>query len=524
MSLANQLPRNVKCELKRTMTQKLVEFCGKDARPMEIITGDGFINIAQFLVQVGAEHGNIDVTTVLPHPTTVSRHISDAKRKIHDEIFPVIKNSILNCECSATTDLWTDDSKKNSYIAFTVHFFDDNFVLKKYLLFTSVFGEPRDIKKIMKKDGENIKAEIIAQFELLGYDRELFKKMKFVTDRGSNVILALKDYSRDDCRCHRLNTILQNTFDSEDVPLVITKIIVISKKIVRHLKASGKTNLLPKTVVQECETRWNTNLDLLKSVIEQYDEIKMLLTVKQRHQWHINIELAEEIIRFLIPFKEATKSLEGETYPTSCKILLWWEHLTKHLNESNFVQLPVKSLARTAKSFFDLKFKVTMDNKIACFLDPRYRYLKMLSEDERNDVYIEVKRLLQEFTQVEGHELPSLAKKSRFSMFEVASSDLQSHDEFQFYMQNADYSQYLNSEDNKKHLVELFWRNNKVRFPKLYLLAKKRLHVPASSAPSEIIFSSAGRICNKRYNLKPENLDDLVFLKNNLQIQKGEGI
>lgn len=43
MSLAQgELLSHIITDLKKTMTQKLVEFCGKDSRPMDIITGDGF--------------------------------------------------------------------------------------------------------------------------------------------------------------------------------------------------------------------------------------------------------------------------------------------------------------------------------------------------------------------------------------------------------------------------------------------------------------------------------------------------
>lgn len=38
---------------------------------------------------------------------------------------------MINNECSATTDMWRDDFRKKSFIAMTVHFFDDNFTLKK---------------------------------------------------------------------------------------------------------------------------------------------------------------------------------------------------------------------------------------------------------------------------------------------------------------------------------------------------------------------------------------------------------
>lgn len=189
---------------------------------------------------------------------------------------------------------------------------------------------------------------------------------------------------------------MQNTFSSEDVPLIITKIITICKKIVKYLKDSGKTSHLAKAVVQECETRWNTKLGVIESVTRQYDQIKELLTIEQRRKWYFNVDLAKEIVRFLTPFKEVTESLEGDTYPTACKVLLWWENLSMHLNEENFIELPVKSLVRIAKKFFDSKYEINMDNKIACFLDPRYRFLKMLSEEERNEVFHEIKGLLQE--------------------------------------------------------------------------------------------------------------------------------
>lgn len=519
-----ELPTKIKTEIKKTLTKKLVEFCGNDNRPMEIVSGEGFQNLAQFLVEMGAKHGHIDVSTILPHPTTISRHIGDVKKTLNEQIFPNIQNAIINYECSATTDMWTDKFKHNAFITMTVHFFDENFFLRKNVLFTSLFGfgEPKEIKKIMKKSGKNIKAEIIKQFEMLGYDRELLKKIRFVTDRGSNVVTALEDYSRDDCRAHRLNTILQNTFDNDDVPLIVTKILKICKKIVKYLKDSGKTNQLAKAVVQECETRWNTILGVIDSITGQYDQIKKLLTIEQRKKWYFNVDLAKEISSFLTPFKEATESLEGDTYPTACKVLLWWENLSNHLNEENFIELPVKSLVRIAKPFFDSKFKINMDNKIACFLDPRYRFLKMLPDDERNEVFHEIKILLRELPQITDGDIPLPAKKSRFSIFEESSNDAKNIDEFEFYMQNANFSKYLDTEENKKHLVELFWRNNKERFPKLYCIARKRLHIPASSSSSEVVFSGAGRTYNGlRTNLKPQKLDDLLFLKNNLQLSKG---
>lgn len=502
-------------QLKKDLTTKIVEFCAKDVRPMEIISGQGFTNLAQFLIELGATHGNIVISTILPHPTTVSRHVADVKKDWHAKLFPVLKKAVANDECSSTSDMWTDKYKINPFLVMTAHFFDDNFVLEKHVLFTSKFSRE-------DKTGINILKELKERFENLGFKKDDLKKIRFVTDHGSNMVAALKDsYMRDDCRAHRLNTILANTFESEDLPLIILKILRSCKNIVRHLKQSGKANQLAKAVVQECETRWNAKLGMIQSIVSNYTQVMELLTENQYKKWCFDVHLAEQIVRFLTPFEEATKLLEGDTYPTACKVLLCWEDLSNHLKEENFVGWPMISLVRIARKFFHLKYPIDMNNKVACFLDPRYRFLKMLPEVEREEVYIEVKHLLRESPQPQLEDVlqATPAKKSRFSVFEESLEDFKNIDEFELYMQTANYTEYLDTQDTKKHLVELFWRNNKYRFPKLYRLAKRRLHVPASSGPSERVFSDAGRVYDKtRSNTKPQLMDDLLFLKANLAL------
>ena len=63
-----------------------------------------------------------------------------------------------------------------------------------------------------------------------------------------------------------------------------------------------------------------------------------------------------------------------------------------------------------------------------------------------------------------------------------------------------------------------WWKTNSDRYPKLALAAKYCLCIPATSTPSERIFSTAGYIVNKnRSCLLPENVDKLVFLAQNLK-------
>ena len=62
-----------------------------------------------------------------------------------------------------------------------------------------------------------------------------------------------------------------------------------------------------------------------------------------------------------------------------------------------------------------------------------------------------------------------------------------------------------------------WWKENAERFPTLSRVARQLLCIPATSVPSERIFSTAGNIVTKkRASLKPDNVDMLVFLNKNL--------
>lgn len=58
-----------------------------------------------------------------------------------------------------------------------------------------------------------------------------------------------------------------------------------------------------------------------------------------------------------------------------------------------------------------------------------------------------------------------------------------------------------------------WWRVKHHQFPLLSKLAIKYLAIPATSAPSERVFSTAGiTIANERAKLDPKDAGDLVFL------------
>ena len=62
--------------IQKRITEACVEYCAVDARSFESVRGIGFQNLAKQLVNAGATLGtSIDISKLLPHPSTVSTRL-----------------------------------------------------------------------------------------------------------------------------------------------------------------------------------------------------------------------------------------------------------------------------------------------------------------------------------------------------------------------------------------------------------------------------------------------------------------
>ena len=127
-----------------------------------------------------------------------------------------------------STDMWTDDFRKISYLAITCHYISEDFKLIGKNLCTAMFpvGD--------KKTGDNIKREIVKLLVTkFGFDPLSLSKIVWVTDQGWNIVKALQTYTRLD---HVLNTVLNHGLDNDALALDapnIAQTLTAARELVR---------------------------------------------------------------------------------------------------------------------------------------------------------------------------------------------------------------------------------------------------------------------------------------------------
>ncbi|CAL9707781.1 unnamed protein product [Knipowitschia caucasica] len=112
-------------------------------------------------------------------------------------------------------------------------------------------------------------------------------------------------------------------------------------------------------------------------------------------------------------------------------------------------------------------------------------------------------------------------RKSLGSFFKIPSQDDEQDavpltERQKVEMEMKSYSKCLDADGESDPLQ--WWKVHERKFPRMSQLAKKYLCIPATSSPSERIFSTGGNIVTcTRAALKPEMVNQLVFLAQNLK-------
>jgi len=391
------VPASVKSEI----TVKYAECVCRDIRPFETIAGEGFASLAQAFISIGVKYGMVSAKDVIPNPTTVSRKTAEVADSVRNETAkPQVLECLNNWGGGVTTDMWTEMFTQTSYITVTIHYVDQDWKLMECVLATRSLDVDQRHTALTAANVKQAVDDILTEFDVD------MNKIVFITDRGANMLCAMKDCKHVSCCDHMINTVLTHVFDNNnlhDCPQIYS-LITASKELVRYFKKSGLMKHLKTTLKQEVATRWNMMYFLLESILDNFEQIEHILRTRSESYRLLAIEKTnlKELVDFLEVFKVASVELESTKKPTMHLVLPWYHKIMQHCKTDRADSVDLSALKCKATSLLIQKFKLEPLHQVAAVLNPKTRNLKMPPQEEKQRVYEVLRAMLSHVTQAQG--------------------------------------------------------------------------------------------------------------------------
>lgn len=577
----------------------VIDLIIKGGYPMNIVENKGFLSFT------GRFWSHLVISKKQVRLTKIPELVHRAKTKLKCMLAQVKHVSL-------TIDFWSD-RRRRSFMAITCHFVNDELVLKRYLLclkyimdghtgdnieewYNQVISEYELRDKIFRITTDNasymIKAFMsnLVTFEPEGEDSSTYETNEEEEDRlvdhqldlsvaEFNRLLHENGAKRIPCFIHSLQLAIKDGLNNKgDLASALEKAGNIANATHRKdvvARYVYENNL--KSVPLACATRWNGQLDLIRTVVEIAPKLnyilhpELVLTSTERRQ-------LKEFVRMMSPFEDATKKCEGEYVPTVNhvlpKVISLYNHLSNLLSPASEERVGAcKSIARAilagleARFYGLIDFIVNHDNTqeeansfadkvfvLGTMLDPNSKLywidvLPHKNESEKSSIrdmcktiMLEEMALCNTASQAEGSQTRVLAPvdlnnlntqpkidksiftfRSQMIQEKRSNSSTSSSNQSKYSKELNDFLEFLpnnfNPETDDDIDMAQFWLSHRFSFPYLAEVYKKVISCTASSAPSERVFSKAGiRMSPRRSRSKHDTISMLVFLDMNYEL------
>ena len=476
-----------------------------------------------------------------------------------------IKLLLKNKFVSITCDKWTSNVNQ-SYLGVTAHIIDDDWKMKSFVLTCSptnssigstaeeLYTDITEVFTDYELDNSNISA-IVTDTE-----PTMRKFGRLVTERNGVRWLGCISHLLELCTKTLATVDSDRDVDDDDNENKTVKTCLKQcRRLVGKFKHSAKLtqrllslqNKQNPLVLKECvSTRWWSTYTMLERIIALENSLKYL-----ENENEIDCNLSNEqyamikgICASLQPFMSVQELLEGELYVTLSFVPTMISTIRKRMREA--VQLASTDCKLAVTTVFyrflaDWGEKVDLSQENAtgvhylhlfgAFLDPRFKQLRSCNPSQQKYIY---KLLIAEQNKLVVDDVVPLtivnARNESFFKDDVAeedeeveiderassvssTSDNTLRSEISSYLLEKDLDVKANDGSNNNPLD--WWKVKNQQYPQLAKLAKKFLCIPASSAPSERLFSKAGiTISNRRNRLHPGTAESLLFLSENFTI------
>lgn len=378
------------------MIKGCTDYIVMDLRPMHALEGAGLHSLLSSFSTIHMAYQPIDLEEVsyfLPNRNTVQAHIGKNATQIRLLIKKDLQSAVGRGQPGGgiALDLWTDSYRQLSYLGIITHYINEKFEMCQRLIVCKSLPSDR------QKDADFILVAIKKEIEKYGLNLdEINERVVFVTDRGKNIVKALRLYNPLTCALHFLCNVIKKTFDCGRPKDVLNA----CKSIVGYIKRSGKNDQFHPSLKSSSEVRWNYAVTMMKSIVANDNWTLMLNILEESNKMNIldgvTKEELESLIQFLDIFHMATKSMETTSKPTVFAVLAWFDKIERFLK-----RLPTDApIIQTAKENVEAYFLLTIaENQqylrskyhlMSNFLHPGLKNLAKFSPMEKDQIINEV--------------------------------------------------------------------------------------------------------------------------------------
>ncbi|GBB86714.1 hypothetical protein RclHR1_01310010 [Rhizophagus clarus] len=493
-----------------SLTKNVIGFVIGTVQPLSIVEDKDFIKMVN----------GFDLFYKVPCTKTLKEQISLAYEAGTEKV----KNQLLQLEnISLTLDTWSS-SAHIPYLGVTAHWVTSKFEPYELLLSMEELPYPHGAIEIQE--------HLIDLFDDWGISSKI---------NGSNVKKACSNMNigeRIPCIVHTLQLSVGKGLDIAKVESQIY--LFQQQKLQKNNEELEKEaeNLVVLDVVKANNTRWNSTLYAFQRLIILKPAILMLKTslINDRssricrkgekmeelyptsHEWKI----IKEMVELLCPFESVTCLLSGATYPL---IGLTYPSLCnlKEILETEFILSFETNIAENCRKAIleDLQSRWEFPQELCLkgsFLDPRFKSLDFVSQEMREKI---INQLQTEYKVLKNDLIPSIPVRSNENQ-----SNLTTMGSFWKKKNKRNVTPIKNEVQHYLNLPELpaleeydsftWWTTNKAQYPILYKMAMKNLSIPATSVPSERLFSDANNLVTpQRTRLDSSIINKIMFLKRN---------
>ena len=457
-----------------------------------------------------------------------------------------------------TTDMW-EDRKQNSFCSVTAHFTGEDFKLKRIVPAIKFFGTGRhtseNIAEVLKEEIKQIKGSDDLNICLVSDSAAPMVKMRDILKERGVIDQAFG------CTLHTIqNAIKDANKSTKGVAITMTK----AKKIIKHVRKSNlAANRLQKACskaghkclkLKKCiDIRWNSEYFAFERLLyhqecfEMMDRNQELEKISKHILNRNNWRILKALVQILEPVKVVTKILESQSEPTINRVVECLFDIDEGLKEKiDDPENPAvtKAYAKNLQKHLRARFpNFGLDMKIvllANFLDPHLRGIHIEQKGLMGEAKAAVKTLIKAYdvpNEIEAHENIADSTESMSATQRLLVSRKESRPTDSVFDEgleqtsgekaaDAEISLYLTLPYCTRNVSVLaWWSDNEKRLPRLSILARWILCIPAGSAASEQLFSMAGLFDTvRRGKLNTETFELLTLQKVNQEIMESEDL